>query len=189
MCSLLRKLLLVSTLMLSVANASDHGDAKAEAKPEAKSEAKDEYTEVLGKVGILQAKIKTNKEIVQSLIEEKQHEKESSRVAEIIKNLVSEHKSMQKNIDEYEKARSYLQYRFPEKGLKGKRTYERFEQKSLEEIEHEMTMENRLKKTLNKVRKQYDSPVSVEKEVNQSKSRKRKLEPKTDISEPVILSK
>lgn len=163
--------------------------AEGEAKPEAKTEAKDEYGEVQGRVSTLQAKIKTSEDTIRKLLEEKQQTKDSAKTAEIIKNLVSEHKSMQKDIAEYEKARSYLQYRFPEKGLKGKRTYERFELRSLEEMEHEMTMETRLKKTLRKVRKQYGTPEKTEEAPLLKKSKKPHGSEEPAIAEPVIISK
>ena len=195
MCSLLYKIFIVSALLFSNVQANEkaaeHGEKAegGEAKAEAKSEGKDEYAETQNKVSTFQAKIKSSEEIIEKIIEEKQHTKEAARIAEIIKNLVTEHKSMEKSIEEYEKARSYLQYRFPEKGLKGKRQYERFELKSLEDMEHEMTMEARLKKTLYKVRKQYGSPEPAAKELKPSKSSQKKNNDNPELSSPVILTK
>ena len=185
----------VSGLFAWTAPAEEKAEEKkaegGEAKPEAKSEKKDESAEVQAKVSALQAKIKASEETIDKLIEEKQKTTDQKQISEIIKNMVSEHKTMEKNVEEYEKARSYLQYRFPEKGLKGDRVYERIELKSLEEMENEMTLDAHVKKTLHKVRKQYAAPdakpTKNEGESEKGKSKKAKEGP--SISDPVILTK
>jgi hypothetical protein len=108
--------------------------------------------------------------------------------------MVSEHKTLQKNIEDYDQARSYLQYRFPEKGLKGERQYERIELKSLVEMESEMGLDSRIKRTLRKVRNQYKAPapraVQVESRTGSDKGSKiKKPSEGPSISDPVILTK
>ncbi len=187
---------------------AEGGEKKAEGEEkkaeggegEKKAEKKDEYAEVQAKVAALEAKIRASEEIIKKLVEEKHSEKDQKKISEIIKSLVAEHKTMQKNNEEYEQAKSYLRYRFPEKGLKGEREYERIEVKSLEEIENELTLESKLKKTLGKVRKQYVAPDPkpkkmdengevVEQESHSSKSGKRTKKQGPSISDPVILTK
>lgn len=174
---------------------AEGGEGKEEAKGE--KEKKDEYAEAAGQVAALQAKVKASEEAIHKLIEEKQTAKEPDKVGEIVKSLVNEHKILQKNAEEYERARAYLQYRFPEKGMKEKRNYERVEVKSLEEMENQQSLESRIKKTLGRVRKQYDAPEPKKKAVTPAEKEKRangKRENKKapegpSISDPVILTK
>lgn len=168
--------------------AEDKKAEGGEAKAEAKSEKKDEAAEVQAKVSALQAKIKASEDTIDKLIEEKQKTTDQNQISEIIKNMVNEHKTMEKNVEEYEKARSYLQYRFPEKGLKEDRVYERIEVKSLEEMENEKTLDSQVKRTMNKVRKQYASPDQKPAREKSKTSKKSKKEG-PGISDPVILSK
>lgn len=174
------------------------GEAKeGEGKAEGKSEPKrDSFGEVQGRVSTLQAKIKASEETIRKLIEEKQHTTNAEAVSEIIKNMVNEHKTLQKNIEDYDQARSYLQYRFPEKGLKGERQYERIELKSLVEMESEAGLDSRIKRTLRKVRTQYKAPapraVQVESRTGEAAGKDSKIKKPDEgpsISDPVILTK
>lgn len=186
--------------------ASGHGEAPAAAEggegkegEAAKGESKkDDYSESLARVAALQAKIHASEEAIHKMIEEKQHSKSPEEIGNIVREMVKEHRVLQKNSEEFDQARSYLQYRFPEKGLKEKRVYERPEVKSLEEMENAQSMESRIKKTLGKVRKQYEAPEASKKAAAEKAARgkveeksskaKKKLEG-PEISDPVILTK
>ncbi len=169
--------------------------SKEAAKEEAKPEKKDEYGEMVAKVSALQAKVAASKEIIEKLLEEKKHATKPEQISEIVKNLVTEHKTMEKNAEDYEQARSYLQYRFPEKGLKGERVYERIEVKSIDDMEDELNLDSKLKRTMKIVRKQYAKPDEPAKKSSASAEKKKKSAPlpgsdeRPTIAEPVILTK
>lgn len=185
-----------SALANSGGEKKEEGGEKKEGEGKGESK-KDEFAEAQAQVAALQAKVTASQETIHKLIEEKQTTKDPGKVGEIVKSLVNEHKSLQKNAEEYDQARSYLQYRFPEKGMKEKRNYERVEVKSLEEMENQQSLESRIKKTLGKVRKQYDAPEATKKaetikasKKKQAHGREKEKAPEgPSISDPVILTK
>lgn len=205
---LLKTVILTLSLQTALANSppaeGKEGGGEGEGAPKEAAK-KDEYAEYQGRVAALEAKIAASEDIIKRLLADKQSTKNQEQVSEIVKSLVAEHKTLQKNIEDYDQARSYLRYRFPEKGLKETRVYERIELKSLEEMESQLSLDARVKKTLVKVRKQYPGsetkkPVaSPEEDVAQTESHEhgtipvkksgRKKQEGPGLADPVILTK
>lgn len=198
MSSLVLKALFISAISLislhSFANdheapPAEHGGGGGEGGG-AKKEEKPEWVAVQARVATLETKIRSAEEEIKKLISEKAHNKDPKRTQEIITQMKTLHNEMQTNAKEYDQQRAVLKYRFPEKDLKGARVYERIEVKSLEDIEGEMSLGSSVKRTLRKVRVQYDAPDQrVEKEQKEQKKEQQKKEAPASLTEPVILKK
>ena len=162
----LLKLLLASAILFGFgfALAAEHEGGPEAKKEGAKEETAattgpvkaDEWLELSGRVQALKAKIKLRQDNLKKFIEEKQVEKSPQKVAEIIKQMVEEHKGLEKDAAEYNQQSSVLRYRFPEKSLAGeKRKYERVEVGTLEQLENQMTLDVKIKKTVSKAQRQF----------------------------------
>lgn len=166
------------------------GESKGEEKKEVKS-AEESYAAVAAKVQGLEAKVQSAEEELKKLIEEKQHTKDPAKLNEIVKQMLTLHKQLKENAKEYDQQRALLRYRYPEKGLTEKREYERVEVKSLEEMESQLSLSSSVKRTLKKVRTQYQTPEEVKAHDDKEAQKKAKgVQPKTpEITEPVIMKK
>jgi hypothetical protein len=140
------------------------GGGGAEApKPESagSSVSADEWIELSNRVMNMRAKVGMKKETLRKLVEEKQTEKNPARLAEIIKQMVEEHKGLQKEIFDYNQQSAILKFRFPEKAMANdRRKYERMESRSLEQIETQLSLDAKIKKAVAKTRRQF-SPNEV----------------------------
>lgn len=166
-----------------------HGEKKEEGGGHAEKKSTPEWVEVMAKLQGLKAKVNAKQDGVNKLIADKNYENDPVKMKEIIKNLVSEHKELLKLTEEYEQQRSYFLYRFPEKSMSQERHYERIEIKPLEEIETQLTLEGKVSRTLNKVRKQYGSDQESIKRQEDLKKKKKQETEKSSITEPVVISK
>ncbi|WP_413559488.1 hypothetical protein [Bdellovibrio sp. HCB209] len=169
------------------------GEGKSEEKVEVKS-AEESYDKVAAKVAALEAKVHSGQEEIEKLIVEKAHTKDPTKLNEIVKQMLTLHKELQKNVQEYDQVRGLMKYRYPEKGLTTKREYERIEVKSLDDMESQMSLSSSVKRTMKKVRAQYDTPeqFKARKEAEiaghgEESSSKKKKGP--ELTEPVILKK
>jgi len=163
------------------------GEAKKEEKPKG-----DTYAIVSAKVSALEAKVKMGQDEIKHLIEEKSKTSDPAKIDEIVKQMVTAHKTLQANVKEYDQARALLKYRYPEKGMVGEREYERIEVKSLADMENEMSLSSSVKRTLKKVRTQYDSPADKKARLEKEKTggeHKEIINPTKAITDPVILKK
>lgn len=189
---------IISILLLVSANAwasggGEHGGGHEAATPATKEikSAEESYNVVFARVQGLEAKVHSNQQEIEKLILEKQHTKDQVKVNEIIKQMLNLHKELGKNIKEYDQQRALLKYRYPEKGQTEKREYERIELKSIEDMESQMSISSTLKRTLKKVRSQYESPEE-QKTANEGKTSKESFQApaeKSSLTEPVILKK
>ncbi len=136
--------------------------AKGGEAPKGAAEAKKnpEWMDLNTQLQTLKTKVEMSEGSIKKMIEEKNQTHDEKQSAEIIKNLIKEHRDLTKTVEEYEQRRNQLKYRFPEAGLNDEREYERMEVRSLQEMENEFTIEGRLKKTFNRVKQQY--PKSYE---------------------------
>lgn len=147
-----------------------------------------EANELQTKVQALQAKVKAKEESIHKLIEEKEETKDPAKVKEIISQMVSEHKEMTSLAEEYEQQRSLLRYRYPEKSMKGGRTYERLEVKPLEQMENQMSIETKLKRNMRTVHAQFgESEKDDKKKVQKKKDQKGNQAP--SLTEPIVIEK
>ncbi len=146
-----------------------------------------EAAELQTRVQALQAKVKSKQENIKKLIEEKSHSSDAAKIKEIIQELVKEHREMGKMVEEYEQSRSLLRYRYPEKGYKGVRTYERMEVKPLEQMENQMSIEAKLKRNMKTLQSQYGS--SVDKNGRKKKTPEGPGNSAPTLTEPIVIQK
>lgn len=194
MCSQALKILFLAVAVVGLgfsASASEEvkeGDKK-ESKPEIKRE--EDWNVVQARVSGLETKVKAGQEEINKLILEKNQTKDSARSQEIIEQLVQLHKQLKENVKEYDQQRALLKYRYPERGLKDERVYERIDVKSLPEMESQMNLSHMVTRTMNKVRSQYETPeerkARLEKKENSEKTQSRP--PAANLIDPVILKK
>lgn len=186
-------LLMVMTFSFARANeAAPAGEAGKEEKKDIKS-AEDSFSVVQARVQTLEAKVHSGQEELEKLIEEKQHTTDPKQVGEIVKQMLGLHKELRKNVKEYDQQRALLKYRYPEKGLTEKREYERIDVKSIEDMETQMSLSTSVKKTLKKVRSQYETlgetKARLEKASERSPDKKSSKPTEPSLVEPVILKK
>lgn len=162
------------------------GDGASEGT-ESQKKQQNEAAELQTRVQALQAKIKTKEETITKLIEEKNHSKDPVQTKEIIGQMVTEHKEMGKMIEEYEQNRSLLRYRYPEKGYKGVRAYERLEVKPLEQMENQMSVESKLKRNIKTMQSQFGSANNNDAKKKKSSGREETLAP--SLTEPIVIKK
>lgn len=163
------------------------GEAKAE-KKEIKS-AEDSFTVVQSRVQALEAKVHSGQEEIQKLITEKHHTKDPEKVNEIIRQMMTIHKELSKNLLEYDQQRSLLKYRYPEKSVSEKREYERIELKSIEDMESQMSLGSSVSRTLKKVRMQYGTAEPESKKIESSSKAGPAKPSQPGLTDPVILKK
>jgi|GEM_PF-1145041 hypothetical protein len=204
MFSLKSLMMIVVTMTVSsalvFANEPAHGEKKEEKAEGGHGEAAapvekpkgDTYAQVAAKVAAAEAKVKSGQDEIKHLIEEKAKTHDPAKIDEIVKQMVTTHKTLQQNVKDYDQQRALLKYRYPEKGMVGEREYERIEVKSLQDMENEMSVSSSVKRTLNKVRLQYDTPADKKARLEKEKSEgehKEILNPTKAITDPVILKK
>lgn len=143
------------------AGANEHGEAPKEGAKEAAKEGSKgggelpEWVNIQQRVQVSKAKVGAKEKVVQDLILAKQKEKDPQKSIEIVKSLKTEYRDLQLAVQEYEKDRNLLKYRFPEKGLKDARKYQRIEVKPLEEMENQLSMAGRIRGTMGRMKRQY----------------------------------
>ncbi len=175
-------------------SSDDGGHKTAEPAVPKKRTSEESYAAVSGKVAALEAKIRSAEQEIQKLVGIKAKTSNPQQVNETIKSMLVLHGELKKNIEEYEKQRSLLRYRYPEKAMSEGREYERLELKSLEEMEGAAGLSVAVRKTLQKVRLQYrDSETSPGLAGDASATRDHDRRPasskKPSLLEPVILKK
>lgn len=130
----------------------------------AKVEKKDlpAWVEIQNKVSSLESKINSIQGNIRKLIEDKKHlPANSPAVKAVLEDMVKQHNELRALAAEYEKQNAILKFRFPEKGAKGVRNYEKIEVKSLEDMETELGTEGRLNRNLKVMRSKYPSKSAV----------------------------
>ncbi|MBX3039698.1 MAG: hypothetical protein KF789_03185 [Bdellovibrionaceae bacterium] len=142
----LRSLTFISCLIASSLAIASGGEKAAE-----KSSPPPEWVEIQSRLQVLKAKMGAKEKMVRDLIADK-HRGASH---ESFEHLKREHAELRKLSEEYEQQRNVLRYRYPEKGLKDGRKYQRVEVKSLTDMENQIGMEAVLQKTQNKMHRQY----------------------------------
>lgn len=185
--------LLLGVFMFSPSGLSSEDESKKKA-PSPADPKPDEFVDLQNRILGWRAKIKLREENLEKLIQQKQAEKDSKAVEGIIRDMKKEHGEMQKEIEEYNRENAQFQFRFPEKGLAtDRRSYRRIEPRTLDEIEGELTLDMRVKRTVRKMKEvyrrddQHNSPDS-EKDKPSSKDKKSELKVEADpLLQPVII--
>ena len=137
------------------AEGGEGGEAAAPAAPTAEQRAEKELQEAEKQVASLDAKMKAKKESIESLLRQKAEEKDPERLSEIVKLVQQEHRDLEKLTQEYNTKLGVLQYRFPERGLKQSRRYQRQNTKSIDEMEKSLGLDAHLKKSRDKIKTVY----------------------------------
>lgn len=182
---------IIFCLLLTLVAQSQEGGGGSEKKAEAPPPAKNpEWMDLSTEIQTLRSKIKLKEDALRKLITEKQETSDPKRAQEIIKEMVSEHRELQKTIDAYESKKSRLKYRYPEAGLLKEREYERIEQKTLEQMENQMGLEAHAQKSLIKIRKKYNRPdPHTAKDSTKNKEESEKQKDPNYLSAPIEMQK
>ncbi|MGZ5279917.1 MAG: hypothetical protein ACXWC9_08245 [Pseudobdellovibrionaceae bacterium] len=164
----------ISVLISSIAWAEDHpapedhsgGDKEAAAEGGKKGEKSGgaaepkvviaPWLEVENKIQELYSKIKSKEELVLHLLEEKDHlPNNSPQLQQTVRDIVLAHKELRRLVEDYQKNLSILKYRFPERNAKHERNYQRFEVKSIDDMEQALGIDGKLSRNMKKMRGQY----------------------------------
>lgn len=162
--------------------------------PQIKS-SEESFNAIQARVAALEAKVRSGEMEIGKLIVEKQHTNDPEKVSEIIRQMISVHREIERNAKEYDQQRALLRYRYPDKGITEKREYERIEVKSIEEMEHQLSLSSSLERTLKKVRSQYQSEIEIDhkKRTKERPSlnheREATSKSKSNLADPIILKK
>lgn len=165
------------------------------------SKKKNEFMEVQSQVAALQAKVKAQSDMVTNLMQHKAHETNPAKLAEINQELAHAYKELTETNKQYEQKRALFLYRFPEKGLKSAdRKYQRIEVKSLQDMEKQVTLDAKIKTSLEKAKKKYHYQKKTEmnsenKETTEQDGTEQSVEKKPDekqipsLTEPIVIRK
>lgn len=148
--------------------------AKEEAPAASAEEGKGlpEWVDLQQKLLVLKSKISASEKTVKDLIAAKSKEKDPQKSRELVGSLQLEYQTLRNQIEEYEKVRGLLKYRFPEKGMKDSRKYERIETRSLEQMEIEVGLQGKIRSAVGRVRQQYGAAASKPADQDQSNETK-----------------
>lgn len=179
----------INLLSIHVKAEGDSHAAPAEAKGDDKAKEKKnpEWMDLANSVLAVKTKIRMKEELIQKLIEEKYKTKNPEEAAKIVKQMTIEHKDLQKAIAEHEEKRNLLQYRYPEAGIVKERNYERIEGKSLEHMEKQWTLENKIKSSVKNIKAKYR--VEEDKSAHLENAKKVKAQDVNPLAEPMVISK
>jgi chromosome segregation ATPase len=116
------------------------------------------WVDIENRIAELSAKIKTKSGNLQGLIKQKQAlDEDAPLVKELLKSIVKEHQELEATIEEYEKQKSVLKYRFPERGSQTDRRYKKVEATSLQELERVVGIDGKLNRNLGTMKSHYGS--------------------------------
>lgn len=157
----------------------DSGEAKPKIAPWAETEAK---------LAELSAKVANKKSVIEQLIAEKNHlAPNSPQLKEVVQQIVKEHKSLKQLIEDYEKNRNILKYRFPERGNLEERKYQKLELKSVEELEKAIGVDGKLNRNMAKIKKVYKTKTLTTTTTTLPSSHAD--DPTIESTRPIILNK
>lgn len=149
-----------------------------------------EWMELTSQISGLKNKIKSKEESIKEIIKHKHHAKSKAEAEHAVNNLKEEHKELMKLEEEYNQNIQLMKYRYPDVGLTEKRKYERVKVKSLEDYEEQMTLEGKIKQSVQKIQEHYgikddhdDAPKVKEDKKNQGE------EEVNNLAKPIIIRK
>lgn len=152
----MNKWIIVAVIFLSsVAFAQDKPEQPAQEAPTPSGRALQELMETEKQVSGLAAKVNGKQASIDTLIKQKQAERDPEKVAEIIKLLQQEHRDWSSLVQEYNSKLNVLKYRFPERGATFERKYKRFNPRSLDQMEQSVGVEKHLHQSRDKVNRVY----------------------------------
>lgn len=89
------------------------------------------------------------------LIQEKRSTEDRQKLAEIIRELNSEQRSLKSIVETYDQQRTLLRYRYPERRATVQRKYEKIEVKAIEDLESQTVLDRRLQSARQKVERTF----------------------------------
>lgn len=149
------------------------------------------WVELESKISEYSSKIKSKEESIKKLIEKKQALPEDSAEAKpVMDEMVKEHKELQELIEEYERNKNALQYRYPERGAQAHRKYDKKKKQSLEDMEKAYGVDASLNRSMQVMRKHYDKDAAKgDRALTTTTTLPQPPAKPLDQSEPVILRK
>ncbi len=153
-----------------------------------------EWTDVQKKLAEQKAKLEAQETLVKNLIVEKSHASGSSQNNKN-QEIQTEHRKLQKMTEDYNQLSSDYETKFPEKGVKENRIYNRLEVKTIDGIKGDLTLEGRLNKLHSHVLSQYpraNKPKSVVKKNSNTIKKIKSAEPvvqEKDVTEKIVVEK
>ncbi len=161
-----------------------------------------DWADVQKRLAEKKAKLDTQTKLVEYMIIDISHMPQSEKMKKN-PDLQIEHQKLQKLVAEYNQLSTDYETKFPERGVKESRIYKRVDNKSIEGIENELTLEGRLTNLHNKVIRQYprsaqsaDSTVQITDPKFDDKKKKKSNSPvqikpalEKDVTEQIILQK
>lgn len=198
-------ILMVSLFLSLFAQAEEHGgggegghgggdakDVKSE-KPQLPA-----WADLGNKIAGISAKIKAKQAVIDKLISDKKAlPPNSPQVKDLADQLVKEHKELVKLNEDFEKQKSILRYRYPERGLMIERQYKRENIQTIEQLENQQGVDGKLNRSLLRMRSQYGIDPQVAAKLKRGEEKKAKPEKKApeapvksiDAEEVPVLSK
>jgi uncharacterized phage infection (PIP) family protein YhgE len=120
------------------------------------------WVELEARVTELQGKIKAKEDELKKLIEAKKFLPDGSKeLAEMGKSIQAEHKALSGLIEEYDRARNQLRFRFPER-MADESKFNKMQLQTVPQIEESMGIESKMNRNLEKMRRQYPSGKTPE---------------------------
>lgn len=179
----------VATLVMSLsvfASDEKHEEKKEETTLSESARAVKELMDIEKQVSTLAAKVNAKETAINGLLKQKQIEKDTEKVSEIIKLLQTEHREWSGLVQEYNSQLNVLKYRFPERGAMFDRKYKRFNAKTLDQMEQSAGIEKQLYQGREKVKRIY----GVDKNSKQFKEDQKKDRPQSEsLLKPTTISK
>lgn len=99
---------------------------------------------------------------INHLIESKHHTK-GAELNGILAEIASKYRDLKAAVKEREQEITHVRYQHPEKGDNEKRKYTRYQMKTLEQFEEDLSLEGKLDRLKYKVRSQFQVPVAEKK--------------------------
>ena len=167
-----RNFLLVMSFVLLTASSvpAEEGASEADTVDQGNYSGKqDQSWELIQtKLGGMKTKLDTQSGLLTSLLAEKENLTNKDELARKNEELKTQHAKYEKLIEEYNKLNEEYLTKFPERGLKEKRIYQRVKTKTLDSFEDDFTLRGRLNKLHNKVLKQYPKAIRAEAKKNKN---------------------
>ena len=132
--------------------ADEHGGAKKAGK----FIKKDEYLEVRSAIDQSHSKIRSQKELIKTMLDDKEHIKDPAEYRESTQKIKKAYLDLQEMYEALEKNEIVLRYRYPDRGASKKAAGPQ----SLEEISDEAILDKNIEKTTKYLRHQYRVPAS-----------------------------
>ncbi len=149
------------------------------------------WVEIESKISEFSSKVNSKEDAIKKLLEKKQGlPADSPEAKPLVEELVTEHKELQRLIEEYNKNKNILQYRFPERGAKANRKYDKKKVQSLDEMEKAYGIDASLNRSMKVMRKHYEKESTAEdSKLLPTVTTQRPPTKPIDQSEPVLIRK